>query len=305
MEQAGIQNVTHPYLGTRGQSLLMAFIRYIVLIVLAAIWLVPVFFVLMTSFKSNAELSLRQFAWLPAKWRFENYVTAFSYSGYNWPLYFRNSIIITVINVAGSLFFNSLAGYSFARLKFRGNNILFMIFLAGMMIPPQAIIIPQYLVLKGIPFFGGNNWLGEGGTGMLDTLGALIIPQLCGSFGVFLCRQFYLSFPKSLDDAARIDGCREFKIYREIFLPQSAVILATLTILKSLAVWNDFFFPMIMTNSDKARTVQLALQLYKSSSTKWNETMCVTLVVILPIVVLFLCAQKYFIQSVVSTGMKN
>ena len=140
---------------------------------------------------------------------------------------------------------------------------------------------------------------------MLNTLGALIIPQLCGSFGVFLCRQFYLNFPKSLDDAARIDGCKEFKIYWKVFLPQSATILATLTILKSLAVWNDFFFPMIMTNSDKARTVQLALQLYKSSSTKWNETMCVTLIVILPILILFLCAQKYFIQSVVSSGMKN
>lgn len=300
-----MENMTRTYLGIRGQNLLVSFLRYIVLIVLAMIWLIPILFVVMTSFKSNAELSLRQFAWFPAKWRFGNYAAAFGYTGYNWPLYFRNSIVVTIINVAGSLFFNSLAGYSFARLKFRGNTIIFMIFLAGMMIPPQAIIIPQYLVLKGVPFFGGNNWLGKGGTGMLDTLGALIIPQLCGSFGVFLCRQFYLSFPKSLDDAARIDGCKEFKIYWKIFLPQSATILATLTILKSLAVWNDFFFPMIMTNSDKARTVQLALQLYKSSSTKWNETMCVTLIVILPIIILFLCAQKYFIQSVVSSGMKN
>jgi multiple sugar transport system permease protein len=305
IRQAGIQNMTRPYSGLHGHNLFLFFLKYTVLVVLAVIWLIPILFVVMTSFKSNAELSLRQFAWFPAKWRFENYPAAFSYTGYNWPLYFRNSIIVTIINVAGSLFFNSLAGYSFARLKFRGNNIIFMIFLAGMMIPPQAIIIPQYLVLKGVPFLGGNNWLGRGGTGMLDTLGALIIPQLCGSFGVFLCRQFYLSFPKSLDDAARIDGCREFKIYWKIFLPQSVTILATLTILKSLSVWNDFFFPMIMTNSDKARTVQLALQLYKSSSTKWNETMCVTMIVILPIIILFLCAQKYFIQSVVSSGMKN
>jgi multiple sugar transport system permease protein len=180
-----------------------------------------------------------------------------------------------------------------------------MVFLSGMMIPPQSIIIPQYLVMKSVPFLGGNNWLGQNGTGMLDSMLALIIPQLCGSFGVFLCRQFYLSFPRSMDDAARIDGCKEFKIYWKIYLPQSSTILATLTILKSLSVWNDFFFPMIMTNSDKARTVQLALQLYKSSSTKWNETMCVTLVVISPLIVVFLCAQRYFIQSIVSSGMKN
>ncbi|MBQ4074562.1 MAG: carbohydrate ABC transporter permease [Clostridia bacterium] len=279
--------------------------RYIALITLSALWLVPIIFVILTSFKSASELSLRQFAWLPSKWSFDNYIKAFSYPGYDWPLYFRNSIFVTVVTVIGSLFLNSLAGFAFARLNFRGRDILFMIFLAGMMVPPQSIIIPQYLVLKGIPFVGGNNWLGQGGKGLLDSLWGLIIPQLCGSFGVFLCKQFYLGFPKSLDDAARIDGCREFQIYWKIYLPQSTTILATLTILKSLAVWSDFFFPMIMTHSNSTRTVQLALQLFKSSSTKWNEVMAVVLVTILPLVIIFLCAQKYFIQSVVSSGMKN
>ena len=280
-------------------------VKYIVLSVLALIWLIPIIFVVLTSFKSNAELSLRQFSWFPAQWRWENYVNAFSYPGYDWPLYFRNSLFVTGVTVIGSLFFNSLAGYAFARLNFRGRDVLFMIFLAGMMVPPQAIIIPQYLVLKGIPLVGGNNWLGQGGQGLLDTLWGLVIPQLCGSFGVFLCKQFYLSFPRSLDDAARIDGCREFSIYWKIYLPQSTTILATLTILKSLAVWSDFFFPLVMTNSNSTRTVQLALQLFKSSSTRRNEVMAVTLVTILPLIIVFLCAQKYFIQSVVSSGMKN
>lgn len=292
-------------MGNRQRRIVSSSVRYFLLAVLGLLWLVPIAFVVFTAFKTPAELTLRKFAWLPAKWETQNFVNAFGYSGYNWPLYFRNSLFVTFVSVVGSLFFNSLAGYSFARLRFRGRNILFLCLLAGMMIPPQAIIIPQYLVLRDIPLAGGNNLLGQGGTGLLDTLWGLIIPQLCGSFGIFLCRQFYLGFPRSLDDAARIDGCREFRIYWNIYLPQSTTILATLTILKSVAVWNDFFFPLIMTTNDKSRTVQLALQVFKSSSSKWNEVMALTLATILPLIIIFLFAQKYFIQSVASSGMKN
>ena len=292
-------------MGRRQRKAAASAIRYLFLIVLGFLWMVPIAFVLFTAFKTPAELTLRRFAWLPAVWKLENFQNAFGYSGYNWLLYFRNSLIVTSVSVIGSLFFNSLAGYSFARLKFRGRDILFLCLLAGMMIPPQAIIIPQYLVLRDIPLAGGNNILGQGGTGLLDTLWGLIIPQLCGSFGIFLCRQFYLGFPQALDDAARIDGCREFRIYWNIYLPQSATILATLSILKSVSVWNDFFFPLIMTTNDKSRTIQLALQVFKSSSSKWNEVMALTLVTILPLIIIFLFAQKYFIQSVASSGMKN
>lgn len=292
-------------IGIRRQRRLVATLRYIILISLSALWLIPILFVLFTAFKSPAELTLRKFEWLPVSWNFSNFTKAFTYSGYNWPLYFRNSLFVTVVSVLGSLFLNSLAGYAFARLCFRGRDAFFIIMLAGMMIPPQAIIIPQYLVLRDIPLAGGNNIFGQGGTGLLDTLWGLIIPPLCGAFGIFLCRQFYLSFPKSLDDAARIDGCREFRIYWNIYLPQSTTILATLTILKSIAVWNDFFFALIMTTNDKSRTIQLALQIFKSSSSQWNEIMALTLVTILPLIVIFLFAQKYFVQSVATSGMKN
>jgi ABC-type sugar transport system, permease component len=291
--------------GIRNQRLLTGSLRYLVLVLLGAVWVVPILFVVFTAFKNPAELTLRRFVWLPAEWRFDNFAKAFSYAGYDWPLFFKNSLFVTGVSVVGSLFLNSLAGYAFARLRFRGRDIFFIILLAGMMIPPQAIIIPQYLVLRDIPLAGGNNILGQGGTGLLDTLWGLIIPQLCGSFGIFLCRQFYLSFPDSLDDAARIDGCREFRIYWNIYLPQSTTILATLTILKSIAVWNDFFFPLIMTTNNKSRTIQLALQIFKSSSSQWNEIMALTLVTISPLIVIFLFAQKYFVQSVASSGMKN
>ena len=147
------------------------------------------------------------------------------------------------VTVIGSLFFNSLAGFAFARLYFRGRDVIFIVFLAGMMIPPQSTILPQYLIMKLIPLAGGNNILGQEERGCSTRCGAVIIPQLCGAFGIFLCKQFYLNFPREMDDAARIDGCREFRIYWNIYLPQSLTILASLVIIKSISVWNDFFFP--------------------------------------------------------------
>ncbi|MFH1512441.1 MAG: carbohydrate ABC transporter permease, partial [Bacillota bacterium] len=153
---------------------------------------------------------------------------------------------------------------------------------------------------------GGNNILGQGGTGLLNTLWAVIIPQLCGAFGIFLCKQFYLCFPQAMDDAARIDGCKEFRIYWNIYLPQSLTILASLVIIKSISVWNDFFFPLIMTTSSNKRTVQLALQVFKSNvEGHWSWLMAVTLITILPVIVIFMFAQRYFVQSVTASGMKN
>jgi multiple sugar transport system permease protein len=281
-------------------------LHYALLIVLALMWLMPVLFVILTAFKTDAELTLRQFRWLPSSWKFVNFENAFHVSGYTWGTYFLNSLFVTGVTVTGSLFFNSLAGFAFARLYFRGRDVIFIVFLAGMMIPPQSIILPQYLIMKLIPLAGGNNILGQGGTGLLNTLWAVIIPQLCGAFGIFLCKQFYLNFPQEMDDAARIDGCREFRIYWNIYLPQSLTILASLVIIKSISVWNDFFFPLIMTTSSNKRTVQLALQVFKSNvEGHWSWLMAVTLITILPVIVIFMLAQRYFVQSVTTSGMKN
>ena len=134
----------------------------------------------------------------------------------------------------------------------------------------------------------------------------LIVPFLAGAFGIFLCRQFYSTFPTSLDDAARIDGCGVIKTYFVIYLPLSKTILATLTILKSVATWNDFFYPLIMTQSEKMKTVQLGLQMFRGSSmTHYNYLMAATIITVIPMVIVYACAQKYFVQGIVSSGMKN
>ena len=224
----------------------------------------------------------------------------------NWPRAFANSLLITVIVVAGSLFFNSLAGYAFARLDFKGKNVLFIILLMGMMVPAQSIIIPQFIIMRSIPLAGGNNIFGAGGTGLLDSYASLILPFLSGPMGISLCRQFYSTFPKSLDEAAKIDGCGSFKIYYSIYIPMSTTILATLTILKTVATWNDFFYPLIMTTSEAMKTVQLGLQTFKgSTTTHYNWLMAATLFTSLPIVIVYLCAQKYFVAGIATSGMKN
>lgn len=222
-----------------------------------------------------------------------------------WGIYFKNSLIITITSIVFSLLFNSVAGYAFARLQFKGSKALFTLLLVGLMMPPQVTMLPTFLIMAKFPLVGGNNILGYGGAGMMNTLPGVIIPLVSGSFGIFLCKQFYENFPRSLDEAAMIDGASKWKTYFSIYLPNSKVILATLALLKGSSVWNDYLWPLVMTNSESMRTVQLALSMFKDESTvRWGPMMAAATVISLPMIVLFLCAQKYFVQGVVSTGLK-
>ena len=291
-------------MGIRARKTLNNALTYLLLTLLACVILIPIFFVIVTSFKTDSEISLQNFQWLPHSLNFDAFKNAWELV--DWPQAFGNSLFITVIVVVGSLFFNSLAGYAFARLEFKGKNVLFLILLMGMMVPAQSIIIPQFVIMRSIPLAGGNNIFGQGGTGFLDSYASLILPFLSGPMGIFLCRQFYSTFPKSLDEAAKIDGCGSFKIYYSIYIPMSVTILATLTILKTVATWNDFFYPLIMTTSDSMKTVQLGLQTFKgSTTTHYNWLMAGTLFTSLPIVIVYLCAQKYFVAGIATSGMKN
>ena len=278
---------------------------YMIAVFSAVIILIPILIMIATAFKTDQEISLAGFRWLQKSFfNVDNFVHAWQ-SG-DWLLYFKNSIIVTLCTVVGSLLINSMAGFAFAKLRFMGKKLLFLIVLGGMMIPSQAIIIPQFLILKHFPFAGGNNLFGIGGIGLLDTYAGLIIPFLSGSFGIFLCRQFYLSFPYELLEAAKIDGCSAIKAFFCIFLPNSKQILATLAILKFVSCWNDYFFPLIITQSEKMKTIQLALQMFNGSTTvHYNWLMAATLFTSVPMVIVFLVAQKCFVQGITSTGLKG
>ncbi len=271
--------------------------------VVSFIMIFPIVMMISTSFKTTGEINSPVFHFLPESFNFDNYREALSTG--NWGIYFRNSFIITIVSIVFSLLFNSIAGYAFARLHFRGSKALFTLLLVGLMMPPQVTMLPTFLIMAKFPFAGGNNFMGFGGSGLMNTMPGIIIPLVSGSFGIFLCKQFYENFPRSLDEAAMIDGASKWRTYFSIYIPNSKVILATLALLKGSAVWNDYLWPLVMTNSEGMRTVQLALTMFRDETTvRWGPMMAAATLISVPMIILFLCAQKYFVQGVVSTGLK-
>ena len=172
-------------MGMGAKNRLLTTLSYIILCVWVVITLVPIVMVVLTAFKTDGEISMANFRWLPSSFTyFDNFKEAWKMV--NWSVCFGNSFLITVLVVVGSLLFNSLAGYAFARLRFKGRDLLFMTILLGMMVSPQSIIIPQYVMMRSVPLTGGNNLMGSGGTGLLDSYVSLIVPFLSGAFGIFL-----------------------------------------------------------------------------------------------------------------------
>ena len=278
-------------------------ILVVLMTIASLVMLTPTIMMFVTSFKTMEELKSPVFHLIPEKFSLVNYIDALA-SG-NWLLYFRNSLIITVSAVIFSLLFNSIAGYAFARLRFRGSKILFSLLMIGLMMPAQVTMLPTFLIMAKFPLAGGNNILGQGGTGLINTFVGLIIPLVSGSYGIFLCKQFYENFPRALDEAAEIDGAGKWRTYFQIYLPNSKAILATLALTKGVAVWNDYLWPLVMTNSDEHKTVQLALTMFKTETTiQWNQMMAAAVLIVLPMIILFLLAQKYFVQGIVTSGLK-
>ena len=279
----------------------------LVLSVISVITLIPLFLMLATSLKSMGEIfsrgSFLNF-FVPKGIRLENYREAFRAG--DWPRYFFNTILITTITVIVSLVINSLAGFAFSRLEFRGRDMLFFAGLVGLMIPPQASIVPTFLILKSFPLAGGNNIAGQGGLGFINTYFGLMAPYLAGSFGVFLFRQYFLNFPKSLDDAAKIDGLSRTGSFLRIYVPLSLPVFASLLCLKATQTWNEYVWPLIITTDPKMMTLQLALVLFRSDlDTQWNYVMAATSVIVLPLVILFVFAQKTFVAGIVTSGIKG
>ncbi|HUX51426.1 MAG TPA: carbohydrate ABC transporter permease [Spirochaetia bacterium] len=264
----------------------------------------PFLVMLLTSLKQMKEILSPQFVVVPHKLMWSNYLDAMLRG--NWALYFFNTTFVTFITVLVSLVLNSMAGYAFARLQFKGRNALFIISLIGLMIPPQVTMVPVFLILKHIPLAGGNDILGNGGLGWINSYMGLIAPYVAGSFGVFLFRQFYLNFPKSLDDASRIDGIGRFRTYYHIYIPSSMPVIATLICLKSTDTWNQYTWPLIITVNDNIKTVQLALTNFRDQfQTQWNYLMAATTLIVLPLIIIFLFVQKYFVRGIVTSGMKG
>jgi multiple sugar transport system permease protein len=194
--------------------------------------------------------------------------------------------------VISNLVFCSLAGYAFARMRFRGSTLLFVAMMATLVVPFQLTMIPTFLVMKDL--------------GLIDTLGALIVPSLVTPFAVFLLRQFFLSLPRELEEAAWIDGCSRLRVLWQIVLPLSRPALSTVAVLTFLSTWNDLTWPLIAINQEPQYTLQLGLTTFQGQHhTQWAAVMAGNVITVLPVLLAFLVAQKAFIRSITSSGLKG
>jgi multiple sugar transport system permease protein len=261
---------------------------HLVLLPVALVMAFPLLWMLMTSLSTLAQT--RTFPpGLPHGLHFSNYAHAWTSSPMaQWMV---NSAIVSVTCVVSNLVLCSLAGYAFARLRFWGSNIVFFAILATLMVPFQVVMIPTLLIVRHLH--------------LVDSLPALIVPNLATPFGIYLLRQFFLSLPVELEEAALMDGAGRFRILRSILFPLMGPALATVAVLTFLSVWNDFLWPLVVIASPDQMTVQLGLATFQSAHyTNWPVLMAATLISQLPVFILFLVCQRWFVQSIANTGIK-
>lgn len=288
----------------RSKTSLGARVTLNVLLAIGSIAMImPFVWMIVTSLKSPAELAVNPPTFFPQQWEWSNYPDAMKAAPFL--TYFRNSFFIAFGHTAITLALGSMAGYALARLPFRGREVVFMGFLAMLMIPTYTKIVPQFLLVKFMPLFGGNDIFGQGGSGWLNTWWALIIPGGLTASSVFLFRQFYTSLPKELEEAARLDGLGEFRIYLLIYTPLMKPALATVGLLTFQEAWNNFLWPLLVTTSDNLRVIQVGLAVFRQlEATSWNYLMAGTTLATVPMVILFLFAQRYFVQGFANVGIK-
>ena len=265
-------------------------ITYILLITLAALMVLPFLWMLSASLKLDKDVFRFPVEWIPVAPRWLNYEKIWTQIPFL--TFFGNTTKLTVIITALQLFTSSFAGYAFAKLEFKGRDIIFLAYIASIAIPWQSYMVPQFIMMRSL--------------GLVDTHTSLILLQAFSAFGVFLMRQFFISIPNDLLDAARIDGLSEYGIYFRIMLPLSKPALATLTIFTAVFVWNDFMGPLIYLNSQNMKTIQLGLRMFiLQYSANYALIMAASLVSLIPVIILFLAFQRFFIEGIASTGVKG
>jgi multiple sugar transport system permease protein len=264
--------------------------RHVVLMPLAAVMLLPLVWMLVTSVETLAESRHFPPTIVPSGIHWENYPNALDSAPFG--RFFANSLVVTLASVAGNLVFCSLAGYAFARLRFFGRDVIFIVLLATLMVPFQVTMIPTFLIVQHL--------------GLVNSLGALIAPNLVTPFGIFLLRQFFRTLPIDLEEAARIDGCSRLGVLFRVVLPLSMPALATLGIVTFLWTWNDFLWPLIAISSTDQSTVQLGLASFQGAhQTRWTLLMAGNVVALAPMLLVFVFAQRWFVQSIAATGVKG
>lgn len=265
-------------------------LAYAVLLAAAAVCLLPFGWMALTSLKPEAEIFRTPPTWLPGQWMWGNYVDAWQAGGLDFGNMFVNTFLITVPVTVSTVLVSSLAAYVFARMRFRGRNFWFGLFVASLMIPDAPRIIPSFLLFREL--------------GWLDSWLPLMVPGMLGNaFAIFLMRQFFMTLPTELDQAALVDGASRFRIWWQIYLPLSRPAALTVAIFSFNTVYNDFLGPLVYLNSPEKFTVQLGLATFNGTyGTRYDLMMAAATFTLLPMVVLFFAGQRYFTQGIALTG---
>lgn len=217
-----------------------------------------------------------------------------------------NSAIVAVAVVVSNCVVSVLAGYSFARLPFRGSFAIFIMLVSTTAIPVSVTLIPLFLMARGIPLAGGNDITGQGGTGLIDSLPGLMLPYLVLPMNIFLSRQYFSTAPGELAEAARIDGAGEWRIFRSVYLPLARPLLAVVAVFSFVGVWDDFLWPLVVTNSEETQTVQLALARFLTTgNVQYGPLMAGAVLATVPVIVLFLVNQRSFVSGLSDGGVKG
>lgn len=259
--------------------------------IFAVMFASPLIWMCLAAFKKASEVFDRN--WLPTVWHWENFVTVWTDEQVYLPRVFFNTLKIVVLGTGGQLIISSLAAYSFAKIKFKGRNLIFTLFLASMMIPSQATIIPRYMLFFNIGLYN-NHW-------------ALILPSWFGITSIFLLRQFYMGLPDDLMEAAKIDGAGHFRIFAQILLPLTKPAMISTMILSFIALWNDYLSALIFLPNKKLYTVSQAIRywLFDNNNQNYNLTMTTATIFIVPVIIVFIFCQKYFVEGIATSGVKG
>ena len=263
---------------------------FIVLVALALFTLIPFVWMISSSLKLDREVFSFPMKWIPETFHWENYSVIWQ----KVPLltYFKNTAFIAVVVTLIQTLTSSFAAYAFAKLNFRGRDTLFLCYIATIAVPWQAYMLPQFIMMRSM--------------GLYDTLWAMVVLQAFSAFGVFLMRQFYRGIPTELCEAARIDGLNEYGIWARIMLPLSKAAIATLVIFTFVNTWNDYMGPMIYLTRDVNKTVQVGLKRFiQENSSDYHLIMAVSVCSLVPVSVMFLSLQKYFIEGIATSGLKG
>ena len=268
---------------------------YAIAIVTSAVMIGPLYWMLVTSFKPPGDVFSSPPKWIPDPWTLANYRDVFTLLPFG--RFFINSVVVTLSIVAVNIIFDTAAAYAFAKLRFPGRDFLFFLLLITLMVPFQVNLIPLFRIMVALhhvsPYLGVNTYFG------------LIAPSAVQVFGIFLLRQYIRSIPDEILDSARVDGASEFKILRKIVFPLAVPGIATLAIFTFLSAWNDFLWPLIVTQTDQMRTLPVGLALLaRKQEINWGDTMAGTVITALPMIAVFLVLQRRFIEGLTSGAIK-